>query len=149
MISGARRPKARCAVSDRRLAEATAARKVRSAAHRAAVGGVAQPSAMAALVAMESRAHERGPWFGLSIRYFKKATVPGRAWEWAAQKHLRVGKAPAFASGQKPPSPTRRKKRQRRSPCDASRQIYFTAWVACAREMMAPPFLVAIDQCGE
>ena len=102
MISGARRPKARCAVSDRRLAEATAARKVRSAAHRAAVGGVAQPSAMAALVAMESRAHERGPWFGLSIRYFKKATVPGRAWEWAAQKHLRVGKAKRARVGKTP-----------------------------------------------
>jgi hypothetical protein len=28
-------------------------------------------------------------------------------------------------------------------------QIYFTAWVACAREMMAPTFLVAIDQRRE
>src|SRR5262245_58187380 len=56
------------------------------------------------------------------------------------------GQGEAFASGQKPPSSTRRQKRQRRSP---SRQIYFTAWVACAREMMAPTFLVAIDQCGE
>src|SRR5262245_4493925 len=39
MISGARRPRARCAVSDRRLAEATAACKAPSAAHRTAVGG--------------------------------------------------------------------------------------------------------------
>src|SRR5262245_14797674 len=40
MISGARRPRARCAVSDRRLAEATAACKTPSAAPRTAVGGV-------------------------------------------------------------------------------------------------------------
>ena len=34
------------------------------------------------LIAMD-RAHGRAPW--ASLRYFKKATVPGRAWEWAAQ----------------------------------------------------------------
>src|SRR5262249_27732444 len=63
-------------------------------------------------------------------------------------KHLRVGKAKRARVGKKAPSPTRRKKRRRRSPRDASRQIYFIAWVACAREMMAPTFLVAVDQGG-
>src|SRR5215813_1840869 len=83
MISGARRPRARCAVSNRRLAEATAACKAPSAAHRTAVGGVGSAIGDGALVAKD-RTHGHAPW--PSIRYFKKATVPGRAWwEWAAQ----------------------------------------------------------------
>src|SRR5262245_66288582 len=57
------------------------------------------------------------------------------AWEWAAQKHLRVGKAKRARVG-KTAIPGATQKRQRRSPRDASRQIYFIAWVVCAREMM-------------
>ena len=85
MISGARRPRARCAVSDRRLAEATAACKAPSAAHRTAVGGVGSAIGDGALVAKD-RAHGRASaWFGPSARYFKKATASGRWWEWAAR----------------------------------------------------------------
>jgi hypothetical protein len=130
MISGARRPRARCTVSNRRLAEATAACKAPSAAHRTAVGGVGSAIGDGALVAKD-RAHGRAPW--PSVRYFKKATVPGARGS---------GQPKASASGQgewaKLPSPARRKKRQRRSPRDASRQIYFIAWVACAREIDGP-----------
>src|SRR5262245_6938186 len=109
MISGARRPRARCAVSDRRLAGAAA-------------------------VALR--------------RYFKKATASDRWREWAAQSICEWARR-SVREWAKLPSPARRKKRQRRSPCDASRQIYFTAWVVCAREMMTSTFLVAIDQGGE
>jgi hypothetical protein len=91
MISGARRPRARCAVSNRRLAEATAACKAPSAAHRTAVGGVGSAIGDGALVAKD-RAHGRAPW--PSVRYFKKATVPGaRGVGVGSPKHLRVGKA--------------------------------------------------------
>jgi hypothetical protein len=133
MISGARRPRARCAVSNRRLAEATAACKARSAAHRTTVGGVGSAIGDGALVAKD-RAHGRAPWLGLSVRYFKKATVPGRAWEWAAQSICEWARR-SVREWAKLPSPARRQKRQRRSPCDASRQIYFIAWVVCAREI--------------
>jgi len=82
MISGARRPRARCAVSDRRLAEPTAACKAPSAAHRTAVGGAGSAIGDGALVAKD-RAHRRAPW--LSVRYFKKATASDRCWEWAGE----------------------------------------------------------------
>jgi hypothetical protein len=134
MISGARRPRARCAVSNRRLAEATAACKAPSAAHRTAVGGVGSAIGDGVLVAKD-RAHGRAPW--PSVRYFKKATVPGRAWEWAAQSICEWARR-SVREWAKLPSPARRKKRQRQSPRDASRQIYFIAWVACAREIDGP-----------
>src|SRR4029450_11177855 len=125
MISGARRPRARCAVADRRLAEATAACKTPSAAHRTAVGGVGSAIGDGALVA-EERAHGRAPW--PSARYFKKATASDRWREWAAQSICEWARR-SVREWAKLPSPARRKKRQRRSPCDASRQIYFIAWV--------------------
>jgi hypothetical protein len=84
MISGARRPRARCAVSNRLLAEATAACKAPSAAGRTAVGGVGSAIGDGARVAKD-RAHGRAPWFGPSVRYFKKATPSDRAWEWAGE----------------------------------------------------------------
>jgi hypothetical protein len=42
-----------------------------------------------------------------------------------------------FAGGQKLPSSTRRKNANADRPVRFQIQIYFIAWVACAREMMA------------
>src|SRR5262249_24212205 len=127
------------------LAEATAACKTPSAAHRTAVGGGGSAIGDGALVA-KGRAPGRAPW--PPVRYFKKGTVPRRAWEGAGQSICEGGRR-SVRKWAKLPSPARRKKRQRRSPRDASRQIYFIAWVVCAREMMTSTFLVAIDQGGE
>ena len=69
---------------------------MQAAAHRTAVGGIGSAIGDGALVA-KGRAHGRAPW--PSVRYFKKATVPGRAWEWAA-KASASGQGEACASGQ-------------------------------------------------
>src|SRR5262249_12076045 len=110
-----------------------------------AVGGVGSAIGDGALVAKD-RAHGRAPW--PSVRYFKKATVPGRAWEWAAQASA-SGQGEACASGQNCHPRRDAKNANADRLVHASRQIYFIAWVTCAREMMAPTFLVAIDQCQE
>src|SRR5215831_19682817 len=47
------------------------------------------------------------------------------------------GQRRLLAGGQKLPSYDATQKRQRRSPRALQIQIYFIAWVACAREMMA------------
>jgi hypothetical protein len=78
------------------------------------------------------RAHGRAPW--ASLRYFKKATASNRWRQWAAQSICEWARR-SMREWAKLPSPARRKKRQRRSPRDASRQIYFIAWVVCAREI--------------
>jgi hypothetical protein len=145
MISGARRPRARCAVSNRRLAEATAACKAPSAAHRTAVGGVGSAIGDGALVAKD-RAHGRAPW--PSVRYFKKATVPGARGS-GQPKASASGQGEACASGQNC-HPRRDAKN-----ANADRLVTLHAkfisshgWLAQGK-LMAPTFLVAIDQGGE
>src|SRR5262245_22178722 len=130
MISGARRPRARCAVSDRRLAEATAARRLLPRTERGSAGW-AQPSAMAR--SLRRIARMDAPLGPPSVTSRKRRSPAARGS--GQPKHLRVGKAKSVREWAKLPSPARRKKRRRRSPCDASRQIYFIAWVVCAREI--------------
>ena len=76
---------------------------------------------------------------------------PPSAWEWAAQSMREWGEWATLSVCEwaKTAILDTTQKRQRRSSCTLQIQIYFTAWVACAREMMAPTFLVAIDQCRE
>ena len=62
---------------------------------------------------------------------------PRRAWEWAAQSICEWARR-SIREWAKTAILDAAQKRQRRSPCDASRQIYFIAWVACAREIDGP-----------
>jgi hypothetical protein len=66
-----------------------------------------------------------------------------------SRKHLRVGNAVRLPVG-KNCHPRRGAKNANADRMVALHaQIYFTAWVACAREMKAPTFLVAINRCQE
>jgi hypothetical protein len=59
------------------------------------------------------RAHGRAPWFGPSVRHFKKAAASGRCWEWAAesicewaaQRDCQWAKTAILDATQKTPTP--------------------------------------------
>ena len=106
--------------------------------------GRAQPSAMARSLRRIARIDAPLGSPSVTSRRRRPPTAVGSG----QAKASASGQGAAFASGQKLPSPTRRQKRQRRSPCDASRQIYFIAWVVCAREMMAPTFWLRSIRAG-
>ena len=61
--------------------------------------------------------------------------------EWAKQSICEWAKTAILDATQKTPTPI--------ASVALHAQIYFTAWVACARKMMAPTFLVAVDRCRE
>src|SRR5262245_9806470 len=101
-----------------------------------------------------SRAWTR-PLVPASVRYFKKAAASGAVGSGqpkasaSGPRKRRVGNAERLPVGKncRPRRDAKNANADRMVALHA--QIYFTAWVACAREMKAPTFLVAIDRCRE
>src|SRR5262249_35299326 len=97
-------------------------------AHRTAVGGEAPPPGVARAVLWVARGPLGWP---LALK-----GAGSRGLGVGHPKHLRVGN-PAVCGWAKTAILDATQKRQRRSPRALQIQIYFIAWVACAREMMA------------
>ena len=99
----------------------------------------------------------RAPWFEPCVRYFERRQPPGPLLGVGSPKHLRVGHASVVRVGKAERLRVGKNCHPRRDAKNANAdrmvalhaQIYFTAWVACARKMMAPTFLVAVDRCRE
>src|SRR5262249_8302837 len=101
------------------------------------------------------RALGRAPWFGLPSVTSKRRRPPALlgvgspkhlrvrhvSVEWATESVCQWAKTTILDATQITPTPI--------AMVALHAQIYFTAWVACAREMKAPTFLVAIDRCRE
>ena len=121
MISGARRPRARCAVSNvawRR--QPLHARRLLPRTERRSAGW-AQPSAMARSLRRIARIDAPLGSPSVTSRRRRPPTAVGSG----QAKASASGQGAAFPSGQKLPSSTRRKKRQRRSHGRASRPNLF------------------------
>src|SRR5262245_51990420 len=103
------------------------------------------------------RAHGRTPWFGALRPLLQKGDGLWALLGVGSPNHLRVGHASVVRVGNAERLRVGKNCHPRRDAKNANAdrlvtlhaQIYFTAWVACARKMMAPTFLVAVDRCRE